>query len=124
MARSDSSYEQTDSGTDESSSKTRKSKRKKVNYRRIDFRPEEEEQLIELVKDSPLLYSPINTEYKDRNLRGKAWDNIGKTLAKPSEDCKKNGKISKTSMIVREKKSQPDLQIRQIKINEWRFCHF
>lgn len=93
MARSDSdSYEPTDSGTDESGSKTRKTKRRKGNYRKIEFTPEDEERFIELVKDSPLLYSPSNPDYKDKILRGKAWDNIGKSLSKSSEDCKKKWK--------------------------------
>lgn len=95
MVRSDSSFVQSESDSDESGSKVQGKKRKKAkkgNYRRIECSPEDEEKLIELVKDKPLLYSPSNADYKDRILRGKAWDEIGKILSKSSEDCKKKWK--------------------------------
>lgn len=94
MSRSDndSNYEPSDSGTDESSSRTKKNTKKKGKYCRIAFSTEDEERLIELVKASPLLYSPSNSDYKDKILRGKAWENIGKSLSKSPDDCKKKWK--------------------------------
>lgn len=80
-----------DVGAEEPVSGQRK-KKAKGNYRKISFSAEDEEKLIELVKGNPLLYSPSNPEYKDKVLRGKAWDGIGKSLSKSSEECKKKWK--------------------------------
>lgn len=85
------SSELSDLGTEESVFGQRK-KKAKGNYRKIAFTAEDEERLIELVKGSPSLYSPSNPEYKDKIVRGKAWDNIATSLSKPSSDCKKKWK--------------------------------
>lgn len=77
---------------DEDSFAETQSSTKKTVYRRIDFRDDEEEKLIELVKSKSHLYCVTDSDYKDRHLKVKAWEEIAKTLSKSSEDCKKKWK--------------------------------
>lgn len=75
-------------------------------YRRIDFKYDEEESLIELVKSKPHLYCVTDPKYKDRLLRKKTWNEIGKSLSKPIGDCKKKWKNIKDAFD-RSKKKLP-----------------
>lgn len=124
MPNTDSEYKPSDSDTDESNSQASRTGKKKSKYCRIAFSLEDEERLIELVKANPLLYSPSNSDFKDKTLKGKAWENISNTLSKSSDDCKKKWKNIKDQYDrTRKKNCRLALQI-QIKSRGWKFCHF
>lgn len=47
-----------------------------------------EENLIDLVREVPLLYDKANAEYKDKNKQENAWTRIGETLNKAGKTIK------------------------------------
>lgn len=54
----------------------------KRSYTRLEFTKEEEEQIIDFVKQNPLLYDPRNPNYKNRTSRDKLWNDIATSLNK------------------------------------------
>lgn len=86
--------------------KEKNNRKSNSKYRRINFKDDEEEKLIELIKAKPFLYSVTDPLYKERLLKYKAWDEIGTSLSKPVEDCKKKWKNMKDAFD-RSKKKLP-----------------
>lgn len=54
----------------------------KSSYTRLEFTKEEEEQIIDFVKQNPLLYDLRNPNYKNRTSRDKLWNDIATSLNK------------------------------------------
>lgn len=54
----------------------------KRTYKKLDFSFEEEEQLIEFVKDNPALYDPKDIQYKNKNYRDRLYNDFGATIEK------------------------------------------
>lgn len=54
----------------------------KRNYTKLEFSPEEEVQIIDFVKQNPLLYDPKNVNYKNKAMRDKTWNDLGNILEK------------------------------------------
>lgn len=54
----------------------------KRTYTRLEFTLEQEEQLIEFVKANPVLYDPIDAQYKNRNYRDRLWNEFGTRIEK------------------------------------------
>lgn len=52
-------------------------------YTRLDFSLEQEERLIDLVKENPCLYDPKDALYKNRSYRDQQWIKIGQAIDKP-----------------------------------------
>lgn len=55
---------------------------KKRTYKKLDFSLEQEEQLIELVKENPALYDPRDLEYKNKKYRDRLLNDFGATIGK------------------------------------------
>lgn len=53
-------------------------------YQQLQFTSEEEEQLIDLVKENPPLYMAKNKSYKDIELKENIWKKIAHALKKKS----------------------------------------
>lgn len=54
----------------------------KRSYTRLEFTIEQEEQLIEFVKENPALYDPKDTQYKNKNFRDRLWNEFGNKIEK------------------------------------------
>lgn len=67
------------------SSSTEKSLTQKRNYTRLDFTLEQEEDLIEFVRENPALYNPKEAQYKNRNYRDRLWNEYGERINKTGE---------------------------------------
>lgn len=52
-------------------------------YNKLDFSPDEEVQIIDYVKQHPILYNPKNPDYKNKTKRDKIWNDLGIILNKP-----------------------------------------
>lgn len=58
---------------------------KKRKYNKIKFSPEDEETLIDMVKENAELYNPRHEKYKDKHHKDRIWLDIAKQMNKPSE---------------------------------------
>lgn len=54
----------------------------KRTYTRLEFDSEQEEKLIEYVKEHPVLYNPKDGKYKNKSYRDRLWDKFGTTINK------------------------------------------
>ena len=54
----------------------------KRNYTRLDFNLEQEEKLIEYVKDHPALFDPRDSQYKSRTYRDHLWAEFASSINK------------------------------------------
>lgn len=54
-------------------------------YTRLDFSVEQEEQLIEFIKDNPILYNPKDPGYKNRTYRDRLLAEFGSGINKSGE---------------------------------------
>lgn len=54
----------------------------KRNYTRLEFSLENEEQLIEFVKENPALFNPSHEHYKNKTYRNRLWEEFGATIEK------------------------------------------
>lgn len=59
----------------------------KRSYTRLDFSVEQEEKLIEFVKENPALYDPSNEHYKNRTYRDRLWTEFGITIGGKTGMC-------------------------------------
>lgn len=55
----------------------------KRNYIKLDFTLEEEDQIIDFVKQHPLMYNPKEPGYKEREKKDRLWNDLGEKLNKP-----------------------------------------
>lgn len=55
------------------------------NYTKLNFSSEEEQTLIDLVRDEPCLYNVRHPQYKKFSYRKRKWDFIGGKLSKTGE---------------------------------------
>lgn len=63
-------------------------------YTRLDFNTEQEEQLIEFVRENQALYNPINSLYKNKNYRDHLWVEFGGKIGKSGKySCSSHIKI-------------------------------
>lgn len=51
-------------------------------YTRLEFTLEQEEQLIEYVRDNPVLYNIKDPQYKNKSFRDRLWEEFGTTISK------------------------------------------
>lgn len=51
-------------------------------YHKLDFSLEEEESLIDFVKQNNVLYNPKHRDYKNKMFRDRIWEDIAATLKK------------------------------------------
>lgn len=63
-------------------SSTPKKSTQKRNYTRLDFSLEQEEELIDFVRQNPALYNPKESLYKNRNYRDRTWNDFGARINK------------------------------------------
>lgn len=59
----------------------------KRSYTRLDFSIEQEEKLIEFVKQNPALFDPSNELYKNRTYRNRLWVELGITFGGKTGMC-------------------------------------
>ncbi|CAI6361966.1 unnamed protein product [Macrosiphum euphorbiae] len=52
------------------------------------FTPENDEQLIALVRDHPVLYKLKDKNYRDNNIKDNVWKEISFSIGKSANDCK------------------------------------
>lgn len=68
--------------------------RPKRQYVRLEFSSEDEEKLIEYVRENPVLYNVKHPKYKMKQYRDRLWNEFGDTVNKlgfiniPSNVCK------------------------------------
>lgn len=51
-------------------------------YKKLDFTQDEESQIIDFVKQNPLLYDPRNADYKNKIMRDKLWNDLAEKMEK------------------------------------------
>lgn len=54
----------------------------KRNYNKLEFSDDDEMEIIDFVKQHPLLFNPKDREYKNRAMRDKLWNELGEKLSK------------------------------------------
>lgn len=54
----------------------------KRNYNKLEFSDDDDTQIIDFVKQHPLLYNPKDREYKNRTMREKLWNDLGEKFCK------------------------------------------
>lgn len=54
----------------------------KRTYTRLEFSLENEEQLIDFVKENPALFNPSNEHYKNKTYRDRLWKEFAETIDK------------------------------------------
>lgn len=54
----------------------------KRHYTKLEFTAEEETQIIDFVKDNPVLYNPKNADYKNKVMKDQLWEDLGKRIKK------------------------------------------
>ncbi|XP_039281013.1 uncharacterized protein LOC120348702 [Nilaparvata lugens] len=57
------------------------------------FSKEEEEKLIDLIRQNEVLYQISHPDYRNSFLKNKTWKNIAATMEKSMEDCKSKWKV-------------------------------
>lgn len=57
----------------------------KRTYTRLEFSPEQEEQLIEFVKANPALFDPKDSHFKNKKYRDRLWNQFGDEIDKKGE---------------------------------------
>lgn len=64
---------------------TQEGTKSKRTYTRLDFSLENEEHLIDFVKQNPALFNPSNEHYKIKTYRDRLWEDFGATIDKSGD---------------------------------------
>nr|XP_018903473.1 PREDICTED: transcription factor Adf-1-like isoform X2 [Bemisia tabaci] len=82
------------------------------------FTDQEDAWLCQLISTNPALYDSKLAEYKNRTIRDKTWEEIGKTLYRSAEECKKRWKTIRDTYM-RHKKRVATGAARNVKVPKW-----